>query len=225
MAKKKKPAETISGRYSAVPHSLLDSVAFMGASHPTRSLLFELIRQHSGSNNGHLQLATSWLSKRGWASAGGIQKSKQEALERGLIVKTKEGGLNTGPDLYALTWLPITNFVGLHIKGNQYHPGEYLMMNPTTTGKDDKPPTIKRNAAKRTVKRKLCSVRRNGTVPLDGMAKALTIPSDGTKTALFGTLTIPSDGNNVVTTTPNKKSPARIVGIVGRSGRRRASAR
>lgn len=224
MAKRKKPSEGVSGRYSAIPHSVLDSVAFMGASHPARSLLFELLRQHDGKNNGHLHLATSWLSKRGWASADGIQKAKVEALERGLIIKTREGGLNIGPDRYALTWLPISNFVGLYIAPKDYHPGEYLMMGSAVTSKNEQTPRIKRNAPKRTVKLTSHSDVRNSAVPVDGMAEPLTVPATGTKTALFGASAIPSTGNNVVTTNPTNKLASRVVGAAGRSGRRRTVA-
>lgn len=221
MARKKKPSESVTGRYAAVPHALLDSVAFMGASHQTRSLIFELIRQHTGTNNGHLQLATSWLAKRGWASADGIQKAKREALERGLIVKTREGGLNIGPDRYALTWLPITNFVGLHICARDYHPGAYQLLGSLTTGDD---PPVKRQGARRTIKREHHSGTRNSAVPVDGTVEAVTVPVDGTKTALFGAVTVPSYGNN-----ESYHSPAvvplsrRVVGAAGRSGKRRAS--
>lgn len=224
MAKRKKPSEGVSGRYSAIPHSVLDSVAFMGASHPARSLLFELLRQHDGKNNGHLHLATSWLSKRGWASADGIQKAKREALERGLIIKTREGGLNIGPDRYALTWLPISNFVGLYLSQKDYHPGEYLMMGSAVASKSEPAPTIKRNAPKRTVKRACHSDARNSAVPVDGMADQITVPATGTKTALFGAVTVPATGNNVVTTTPANNLTSRVVGAAGRSGRRRTVA-
>ena len=63
MAKHKKPLEPCQGRYSAISHDLLDSVSFMDAGHTARSLLFDLIRQHTGQNNGHLQMAASWMKK------------------------------------------------------------------------------------------------------------------------------------------------------------------
>jgi len=66
MAKHKKILEAPQGYYTAFPHDLLDSVAFMGASHTARSLLCELLRQHNARNNGHLHLASTWLKKRGW---------------------------------------------------------------------------------------------------------------------------------------------------------------
>lgn len=233
MAKSKKLLESVTGRYTATPHSMLDSVAFMGASNRTRSLILDIMRQHDPvkGNNGHLHLALGWLRGRGWASADGIQKSKQEALERGLIVKTRQGGLNIGPDRYALTWLPITNFVGLDITAKDYHPGAYLFMNklPTSKGVQQQAPV--RRAAQRTVKRDDRSALRNSTVPPDGIAKVLTVPPDGTKAALYGASTIPPDGNNVSIPIPTSTNPAagtaggrkRIVGKAGKSGKPKAA--
>src|SRR4051812_23347854 len=98
---RKKILERVSGRFSALPHAVLDSVAFMGASHTAKALIYELARQHAGLNNGHFQLANSYLKKRGWTSNDVIQRAKKELVERQLIVKTKMGGLNAGADLWA----------------------------------------------------------------------------------------------------------------------------
>jgi len=165
---KKAPLEAVTGTYTAVPHTLLDSAAFQGASHRAKALLFELIRQHAGKNNGHFHLAISWLKKRGWLSADQIQKAKVELLERNLIIKTRLGGLGAGGDLYAVTWLPISNFVGLDIQAKNYHPGAWRFT-------DDLPPK------KHTTR----SVVRNDTVP-----------QHGTKTAVFGASAVPYYGNN-----------------------------
>jgi hypothetical protein len=100
----------------------------MGASHTARSLLCELLRQHNGRNNGHLQLSSTWLKKRGWSSNDVAHRAKLESLERGLIIQTRQGGLNAGANLYAVTWLPISNFVGLDIKSKDYHPGKWRFM-------------------------------------------------------------------------------------------------
>lgn len=61
MTKGKKLLEPVSGSYTPVPHAVLDSVAFLGASNRAKAMLFELLRQHNGRNNGHLQLAVAWL--------------------------------------------------------------------------------------------------------------------------------------------------------------------
>jgi hypothetical protein len=211
----KKAPETVSGSFSAVPHGVMDSNAFQGAGHPARSLLYELIRQLSGRNNGHLQLTSPWLKKRGWNSADVVQRAKDELLERGLIVLTRQGGLNSGPCLYGVTWLSISNFVGLDLSPQSYHPGQWRLM--------DKSPLIE--------KRGLSSVSRSGAVPSNGAAALSAVPSHGAKTALSGAQAAPSHGNNVCTNTPPAAAvcarrlarPRPIVGATGRSGKRAAA--
>lgn len=126
--KQKRPVEAIGGLYGAIPHAVLDSAAFKGASHPAKALLFDLIRQHSGNNNGHLHLSFSWLAGRGWKSRDVIQRARAELMERGLLIQTRQGGLNIGASRYALTWLQISNYVGLEIERKDYHPGAWGFM-------------------------------------------------------------------------------------------------
>jgi len=202
MAKRKKPLEAPQGLYTALPHSLLDSVAFMGASHTARSLLCELLRQHNGRNNGHLHLALSWLKKRGWTSNDVVHRAKLEFIERGLIIQTRQGGLNAGANLYAVTWLPISNFVGLDIKPKDYHPGKWRFM--------DSSPAIGNQ--------KLSSVSRCSTAPPNGVADQFAAPSHGSKIALSGDSTAPSNGNNEYIPLHTNKISKRIVGQKGKSG-------
>lgn len=226
MAKAKKPLEAVTGRYAAIPHSLLDSVAFMGASHPARSLLYELMRQLDGKNNGQLHLSANWLKDRGWRSKGGMQKAKIEALARGLIIKTREGGLNAGPDRYALTWLPITNFVGLDIGPSVYQPGAYQMMGPFAKPKgqaDERQPVV-RNAPRHTPPRKCHPVHRGSTGPYTGAVEALTTPYAGAREGDFVS-SLPRtpetmNGYHCTTSFPVASvGKKRIVGVAGKSGK------
>jgi hypothetical protein len=220
MAKRSKKApETVSGSFSAVPHAVLDSAAFQGAGHPARSLLYELIRQLSGRNNGHLQLASPWLKKRRWNSADVVQRAKAELMTRQLAIKTRLGGLNAGPDLWAVTWLPISDYTGLtEVSAMTYHPGAWHFLNLPV-------PVPKRDGR---------SVSRSSAVPFPGMTDALTVPSHGAETALFDAQAVPPYGNNVSTNTPlavtavavparHLARPRRIVGAAGRSGKQAAA--
>jgi hypothetical protein len=139
MAKQRRPTEAIAGQYSAIPHIVLDSEAFKGASHPAKALLFELMRQHTGKNNGHLHLSASWLKHRGWKSRDVITRARNELMERNLIILTRQGGINAGASQYALTWLAITNFVNLDIQKKDYHPGAWNFMNKFEVVKTKKP--------------------------------------------------------------------------------------
>ena len=91
--------------YAPLPFAVLDGAAYQGSSFPARGLLVEVVRQHSGSNNGHMQLTMAWLVRRGWTSCDVVQRAKAELIDRGLIIETRKGGLNNGPSLFALTWL------------------------------------------------------------------------------------------------------------------------
>jgi len=199
---KKKPIESVSGSYTPLVHTVLDSVAYKDASFSAKALLNEVMRQHTGSNNGHLQLCTKWLFTRGWRSAGTIQKAKEELIERGLIVKTRLGGLNAGADQFALTWVDISNFLGLDICRRDYHKGAWSFMDKLPIGKKHKPR----------------SEKQNGSVPESGTAQRSSVPKSGTKKAIFDTNPIPKSRNNECLPLSAIKKRKRIVGRKGRSG-------
>jgi hypothetical protein len=208
MAKRNgKPAESVSGSYTPLVHVVLDSVALMGASHTARSLLLELMRQHTGSNNGHLHLAQGWLRKRGWKSGDTIQRAKVELLQRELIVQTRQGGLNAGPCLFALTWLPITNYIGLELRPSEYHKGAWHFM--------DKMPPVRNCEGS--------SGSRTGASPSGGLVESRASPSDGSKTVLLGNAASPPDGNNECLPLLPRKTPAVVVGRKGASGAKRVA--
>lgn len=128
MAKKRNaPTEAVTGRYVPLPHSVLDSAAFQACGHMAKALLLELIRQHNGSNNGHIRLSRSWLAARGWSSVSSINSARDELTRHRLIVQTRHGGLRNGSHCFALSWLAITNYAGLHIGPHEYYPGAYLL--------------------------------------------------------------------------------------------------
>ncbi len=192
--KRKQPTEAVAGSYTPLPHALLDSTAFMGASDRCKCMMLELMRQHSGRNNGQLQLAVGWLKKRGWKSVDAIQKAKAELVERGLALMTKKGGLNIGPDRWALTWLAITDFSNLDIRPGSYAPGAWRFADPLPVmSKRTAPPPNTRK------KREASSGVRNSTVPVRGTASTLTVPAYGTKKVVFDGSTVPAYGNNEVT--------------------------
>jgi hypothetical protein len=185
--KTKKPLEAVRGAYAALPHTVLDSHAFIGASRAAQALLLgPVARQLNGRNNGRLQLTTRWLAERGWRSADTVRRAIDELIERRLLIMTKRGGLNMGASWYGVTWLPISNFVGfdslLGVTPSTYHQGAYLLFRESDSSK----------AARH------CSVRRNSTVPSEGTAKALTVPSDGTKRPQKNAMTVPWDGHTVL---------------------------
>lgn len=177
----KRAPESIQGRYAPIPHAVLDSVAFQTASHPARALIFELLRQHSGSNNGHLNLSMAQLAKRGWTSCDVVHRAKVELIEQGLIVETRKGGLSNGPSQYAVTWLDVTSYVRLDIQQGEYRRGGYALKN--------KVPSPGSGTAR--------TALRNDHGPSAGVGAHEIVPPHGAKTAPFHPSPVPSPGDNV----------------------------
>ena len=100
----------VSGRFVALPHCVLEHSDFASLSYNARALLLELALQYNGHNNGDLTAAWSIIGPRGWRSKTTLQKAINELLEKGFIIKTRDGWFqNPGArcNLYALTWKPI----------------------------------------------------------------------------------------------------------------------
>jgi hypothetical protein len=203
MSKKfKKPSENFSGNFSRIPHAVMDSQAFMGLSDRGKSLLFALIRQINGGNNGRLQLTNKWLAKHGWQSHSSNSKAIAVLLNRELIVTSRLGGLNAGCNWYAVTWLPISNYVELDITAQTYKQGAWADCKlPQTTGR--KPPQKQKNHPG----------YEDSAIPATGTGSQSTVPVYGTKKAHFGQSTVPVYGNNVsMPYTPPKSGSRRVVG-------------
>lgn len=195
MAKKPKRPEVCPAPYCSIPWSVLDSRAYQGATPTAKALLLELLRQHSGSNNGHLHLAHKWLAPRGWVSKETVERARKDLLKRGLIIQTKQGGLFIGASLYALTWLPVSNHSGLETSPSTYHPGGWQLC--------DLPPTDRR---KPTAK-KLCHPDNRGSLaPTIGAANEPLAPTIGAVDPIFDASPAPTIGDDVSTPVMARKN-------------------
>lgn len=212
MAKKAKPPESVAGSYTPNPHNVLDSNAFTGASYRAKAMIHEFMRQHNGRNNGHLHACYSWLSERGWLSKEAISEAVKELELRGLILKTKQGGLDLGPSLYALTWLRITNFSGLDIQQKAYWPGAWTNC--------EIPP---KQSVRRVKKRSALPDSRGSTDPAAGAEDWPTDPVTGATKADFHNPTAPVAGDNECCQFPGEKDWAWKTWKAPRNGRPRHS--
>ncbi|OXJ21456.1 hypothetical protein CFB82_41255 [Burkholderia sp. HI2714] len=114
MANKRRHSKTSrdAGGFLAIPWIVLDSRAYLGLSHPAKSLLLEMARQYHGDDNGRLIATLAYLKPRGWTSYDTIQRAKQELLEAGLIYETVKGRRPNRASWYALTWQTLDRLDG-----------------------------------------------------------------------------------------------------------------
>ncbi|MDO9459365.1 MAG: hypothetical protein Q7N95_04520 [Alphaproteobacteria bacterium] len=113
-------------------------------------------------------MSFSWLASRGWKSRDVIQRARAELIDRGLVIQTRQGGLNIGASRYAVTWLKITNFVGLEIESKDYHPGAWSFM--------DALPIANKNASTSPPAGKGNTASRYSPHPPAGTGEALAVP-------------------------------------------------
>lgn len=94
------------GTFSLIPHAVQDSENWKRCSGTAIKLLCDLVRFYNGKNNGDLSVAMRLLRPKGWTRDETVGHAQRELRHFGLIVLTRQGGLNV-PNLYALTWHPI----------------------------------------------------------------------------------------------------------------------
>ena len=112
-----------------------------------------------------------------------------------------------GANLFALTWYPITSYVGLDINAAGYVRGAYSLCNL--------PPTARR---KPPIKKIMRHDDRDSSVTTTETARPLAGTTTELVKPLLGTLTGTTTENNVITPLPPVKSGKRIVGVKGKSG-------
>lgn len=106
--KRESAPEKPSGSYAAMPDAVTQSPAYINLTDAAVRLLLELVHHHDGFNNGLLHTTYTALQLRGLGSHNKVERAFGELMNSGFIIKTRNGGLNAGPDCYALLWLPAT---------------------------------------------------------------------------------------------------------------------
>lgn len=95
-----------SGSFLALPHAVLNHEKYFSLSMHARALLFDIYSQYNGKNNGDFQATYKFLFSRGWRSRDTIHKKLNELMDKGFLIKTRQGGRHQC-SLYAVTWQAI----------------------------------------------------------------------------------------------------------------------
>lgn len=100
------------GGFVALPFALLRSQSFATLGPHAVKLLFDLLQQYNLRNNGDLSMSfEKGMRPRGWKSKQTLNKARQELLDRGFIIITRQGGLHQC-SLYAVTFFAIDHCEG-----------------------------------------------------------------------------------------------------------------
>lgn len=120
------------GAFYTIPAAVLNGAAYLSLGSHARMLLFDLLAQYRGDNNGDLCAAYSLMKDRGWRSEHTLLGAKRELLEAGLIFETRKGARPSKASLYALTWYALDDCNGkLDIQPRAFPRGLYKLKDPS----------------------------------------------------------------------------------------------
>ena len=158
-----------SGSFAAIPHRCLRHQNFIRLTPRAIKLFLDLLVQYNGNNNGDLTAAFTIMKKRGWRSSETLRLAIDELLHYGWITKTRLGGLNRIPNLYAVTFHSIHECAGkLDVPSTNVAPGTWKQLVDAWV----KPANYKAIDLRRQKKLSLRIPKRNGSyaesvVPID----------------------------------------------------------
>lgn len=160
--------------FTALPHIVVDSAGYRLASHTARSLLVDLARACTGSNNGAIWLSRAAREAIGWGSESTYRAALADLIDCGLLVETRKGGRNLAA-WFGLTWRDLDVVAGLDIDPKQWRRGAYLR--PEKAQADDG----KARTAKATTARSVAAGLRACYMPAPshGATPSATAPSCG----------------------------------------------
>jgi hypothetical protein len=111
-----------------IPHWIVRHDEFAAIPGSPLKLAIDLADQYNGFNNGNLSIAQ--IRPR-WRSRSKAKRAMDWLVENGWIVKTKQGGLGIGPDLFAVTWWAVDECKGKHDYPVESKPSHLWMKNKT----------------------------------------------------------------------------------------------
>lgn len=94
------------GQFVALPWAVLRSDEFAALCPFANKLLFDLLAQFNGGNNGDLCAAWNLMKKRGWRSKDSLWKGLTELRANGWLETTRQGGKHVA-SLYAVSFFAI----------------------------------------------------------------------------------------------------------------------
>lgn len=114
------------GAFIQVPIAVLDSKAYTTLSASAKVLLWDVVSQYKGDNNG--KLLTGWRimnEERGWVSKDTLNRAKTELLESGLLFETRKGARPNKSSWCAATWWHLNHMPEMDIREQDFPRGLY----------------------------------------------------------------------------------------------------
>lgn len=107
MAKRDYQKGDLRYQFAAIPLAVLRSAEFIGLSDAAKGLIFDLVEQYTGGNNGRLTPSWTAMQRRGWGGKTKLAKAKRELLETSFCIQTRKGRPPQTAEWVGFTWWKI----------------------------------------------------------------------------------------------------------------------
>jgi hypothetical protein len=111
--------------FVALPHVVLESPSYRALSHAARSLLIDIAKQYTGTNNGRLVACTKYLKPLGWKSHDTVARALADLKAAGFLIETRMGMRPNRAAWFALGWYALDDSKGMDIDPKTYRTGQY----------------------------------------------------------------------------------------------------
>lgn len=115
MGRERTNEKRISGRFVALPLSVLQTAEYHHLSHAAKHLLTIVTAGYTNQNNGRLVATPKHLIKFGWRSADSTTRCVEQLLASGLLIQTRIGMRPNRAAWYALAWRPLDQTTDIEI--------------------------------------------------------------------------------------------------------------
>lgn len=104
MQSNNKKRNKISFPFFYIPKAIILSEEWHKLPHSSQALVFNLMSQYSGGNNGRLTTAFNVMQRCGWSSKETLARAKKALIECKFIVCTRKGHAPRTAEWFAFTW-------------------------------------------------------------------------------------------------------------------------
>ena len=183
--KKKRSATRDGVRFLALPHTVLDSPAFLNLPAPAVRLLLDVARQYNGDNNGKLLASNKYLWTRGWTL-------HDTALHARRALGTIRPDLRDAQGDEAKSYRLVRRYLDdARLDGGYGHQAGGVLARRVC--KNSCPPGRSKNTGLIPAP----GIERVLIVPAPGITGVFLIPAPGTMRGCFGAFLIPAPGDYI----------------------------
>jgi hypothetical protein len=139
MSRSKRRGGKIPYPFVPFPVDVLRSAEFVGLSDAAKALLFDLVEQYTGGNNGRLTPSWTAMQRRGWGGQHKLIRAKREILATSFCILTRKGKPPQTAEWLGFTWWRLDYQPTMDVNASKWPYLNFLLPKVVQLGSDHRP--------------------------------------------------------------------------------------